>query len=241
MHQRQRRHAARVLQVLVVDADLVGQQQALVDDGAGRHRRHEEFLAVHQLQGLDGVAGRLADHVQLALERVGDHDVRTAADEDLANQRLLGAHQRRHGHGFVQRHIAPAEHDLAFDAHGALDLLLAGDARSVFLRQEHHADAVLALRRQLDALLGHFLAVELVRDLDQDAGAVAHELVGAHGAPVIQVLQDQQALFDNRVALVALDVGDEADAAGIVFIGGVVQTLGNHECSPQHFSVERQG
>jgi hypothetical protein len=46
---------------------------------------------------------------------------------------------------------------------------------------------------------------------------------------VIQVLQDHQTLFNNRVAPVALDVGDETDAAGIVFIGGIVQTLGNHE------------
>jgi hypothetical protein len=26
-------------------------------------------------------------------------------------------------------------------------------------------------------------------------------------------------------------MGDEADATGIVFIGGIVQTLGNHESS----------
>jgi hypothetical protein len=30
------------------------------------------------------------------------------------------------------------------------------------------------------------------------------------------------------MALVALDVGDETDTAGVVFIGGIVQTLGNH-------------
>jgi hypothetical protein len=30
------------------------------------------------------------------------------------------------------------------------------------------------------------------------------------------------------MALVALDMGDETDPAGVVFIGGIVQTLGNH-------------
>jgi hypothetical protein len=83
-------------------------------------------------------------------------------------------------------------------------------------------------RRQFHALLGHFFAVVLVRDLDQDTGAVAHQRVGAHRAPVIEVLQDQQTLFHDRVALVALDVGDETDAAGIVFIGRIVQTLRFH-------------
>jgi hypothetical protein len=30
------------------------------------------------------------------------------------------------------------------------------------------------------------------------------------------------------MALVALDMGDETDATGVVFIGWIVQTLGNH-------------
>ena len=63
-------------------------------------------------------------------------------------------------------------------------------------------------------------------NLDQDAGAVAHQLVGADRAAVVEVLQDQQALLDDRVALVALDVGDEADAAGIVFVGRDRTNLG---------------
>jgi hypothetical protein len=74
-------------------------------------------------------------------------------------------------------------------------------------------------------LLRHVLAVELVGDLDQDAGAVAHQRVGADRAAMIQVAQDQQALLDDVVALAALDVGDETHAAGIVFVGRVVQTL----------------
>jgi hypothetical protein len=39
------------------------------------------------------------------------------------------------------------------------------------------------------------------------------------------------------MAFIALDMGDETDAAGVVFIGGIVQTLGNH----QQFSTALQG
>ncbi|MNQ69403.1 hypothetical protein D3C85_839940 [compost metagenome] len=226
--QGQGRDAARVLQVLVVYAHLVGQQQAFIDDGAGRHRWHEEFFAVQQFQGLDGVARRFADHIQFALERVGDHDIRAAADEDLANDGFLGAHGRRHRHVRIDGHVAPAQYDLSLDAHGAFDFLFASDARCVFLRQEDHAHAVFARRRQFHALLGHFFAVVLVGNLDQDAGAIAHQRIGAHGAPVIEVFQYQQTLFDDRMGLVALDMGDETDAAGIVFIGWVVQALRFH-------------
>ncbi len=96
----------------------------------------------------------------------------------------------------------------------------------MLLRQEDHAHAVLAGRRQGHALLGHVFAVELVRDLDQDTGTVAHQRVGADRAAVIQVFQDLQALQDDLMALLALDMSNHADAAGVFFIGGVVHALG---------------
>ena len=49
VHERERRDDARVLQVLVIRADLVREQHALVDDRARRHRRHVELLAVREL------------------------------------------------------------------------------------------------------------------------------------------------------------------------------------------------
>ena len=59
-------------------------------------------------------------------------------------------------------------------------------------------DAVLAdAAAACTPCLRHLLAEELVRDLDQDAGAVAGQRVGADRAAVGQVLQDQQALLDD--------------------------------------------
>jgi hypothetical protein len=162
--------------------------------GAAGDRWDVVLLAVLQAQALDGGAGRLADHVQLALQRVLHDDVGAAADEHLLQDRLLLAHGGRHRHLAVDRHVAPAEQHLAFGLDGALELLLAGQAGGVLLGQEDHADAVFAGRRQLDALLGHLFAVQRVGQLQQDAGAVAHQLVRAHRAPVIQVLQDLQRL-----------------------------------------------
>ena len=40
-----------------------------------------------------------------------------------------------------------------------------------------------------------------------------------------QVLQDLQALLDDGVRFLALDVRNEADAAAVVLVGRVVQTL----------------
>jgi len=66
---------------------------------------------------------------------------------------------------------------------------------------------------------------EGIGDLDQDAGAIALQLVCANRAAVSQIFEDAQPFFDNVVTFAALDVGDEAHAAGVMFIPRVVETL----------------
>ena len=150
---------------------------------------------------------------------------RAAADEHLANDRLDFLDRFAEA-GVVARHIAPAEQHLPLVLDRALDLVFAGEARGRLLRQKHHADAVLTGRRQLDALPRHFFAKERVGNLNQDAGTVAGKRVGANRAAVGQVLQDLQALLDDRVRFRAFDMRDKADATRIVFVGGIVQSLG---------------
>jgi hypothetical protein len=75
------------------------------------------------------------------------------------------------------------------------------------------------------AVRGHLGAVEVVGDLDQDARAVAHQLVSTHCAAVVQVLQDLETLLNDAVRLLALDVGHKAHTAGVVFVGGAVQAM----------------
>ena len=150
VHHRQRRHHRLVGEVEIELADLVREQHALVDDRARRHRRDVELLAVAQAQRLDRVAGALADHVELALQRILVEIAHAAADEHLADHRLdllraLGQP------AVVGGHVAPAQQHLAFRDDRALDFLLARHPRRRLARQEHHADAVLADRRQRDA------------------------------------------------------------------------------------------
>src|SRR3546814_7036771 len=84
----------------------------------------------------------------------------------------------------------------------------------------------------------HCVAGQRVGDLDQEARAVAHELVIAHGAAVVQVFQDLQALLDDGVAFAPFDMGDETHATGVVFLFGVVQALAcrNADRSEEHTS-----
>ena len=61
--------------------------------------------------------------------------------------------------------------------------------------------------------------------LDQDAGAIAEQGIISGGAAMLEISQDLQTLLDDGVAFPVLDVDDEADAAGIMFVGWVIQTL----------------
>jgi hypothetical protein len=66
---------------------------------------------------------------------------------------------------------------------------------------------------------------KLVRDLYQHAGAVAGLRIAAASAAVGQVDQNLYALDDDVVRFLAFDIGDEADTAGVAFLGRVIQTL----------------
>ena len=46
------------------------------------------------------------------------------------------------------------------------------------------------------------------------------------GTAVLEVLEDAQSALDDVVRLAVLQVGDEADAAGVVLVRGIVKTLG---------------
>ena len=65
-----------------------------------------------------------------------------------------------------------------------------------------------------------------MRDLDQDPGAVAGVGFAAAGAPVVEVDQGRQAVAHDLVRLPPFQVDEEADAAGVVLVAGVVEALG---------------
>ena len=225
VHQAESRDATQVLQIAVVSTNLIGQQQALVDDGTARHAGYVVLLAVLELERLDVGAGGLADDVELALQRVLNDDVVAASNEDLADNRLLLAHRGRHRHVMVHRHVAPAQQYLAFELDGALHLLLASQARGVLLGQKDHAHAVFTRWRQGHALRRHLFAVERIGQLDQNAGAIAHQLVSTDRAPMVQILQNLERILDDVMRLGALDMGHKADATSVMLMVRRVQTV----------------
>ena len=82
---------------------------------------------------------------------------------------------------------------------------------------------------KLEAELLALAREELVWNLDEDAGAVAGFGIAAAGAAMRQVEQHLDSLADDVVAFLAADAGDKPDAAGVVLVRRVVETLGGRQ------------
>ena len=215
MHQRQRALEIRLVQIGIVLAELVGEEHALVDHGAARHRDRVIAGEAAVAALIDRLRDRLAQDVEPALELVLGLRRAVAADEHLhvvGLGRLDGFAER----GVVGRHVAPAEQHQAFVLDLVGDDALDDFAPRRFLRHEQRADRVVAGLRQLEAELGGLAREEGVRDLHQNAGAVAGARIGADRAAMFEVAENADRVGDDLMRLLALDVGDEADAAGIL-------------------------
>ncbi len=92
----------------------------------------------------------------------------------------------------------------------------------VGLGQENHADAEVGVLEEglLDGL--EVVLEELDRELGEHAGAVAGDGVGVDGAAVGEGLERGEGAVEHVVGALAVHLGDEADAAGVMLlIGGV--------------------
>ena len=175
-------------------------QHALPDARAAGQADDVERLLLGEVERVDLVLEALADDVELALEgeRVRRRRGGVAeADEDLAEDRLGPARRVAEGR-IVGRDVAPAEDDLILVADQRLEARDQIVALRRVVRQEDEAGAVAALLGQREAERGGDLAQEPIGDLDQDAGAVAGVDLAAAGAAVLEVVQQLEALRDDR-------------------------------------------
>jgi hypothetical protein len=83
MHQRQRALEIRLAEIGIILAELVGEEHALVDHGAARHRHRIITGEAAVAAQIDCLRNRLAQDIEPALEIVLALDVIAAADEYL--------------------------------------------------------------------------------------------------------------------------------------------------------------
>ncbi len=112
---------------------------------------------------------------------------------------------------------------MPFRTDGSFDQLSQLVALGSTVRQKHQPGAIVARRRQGETEVRRRLTQEAIGHLNEDARAIAGVRLASAGAAVQQVEEDLQPLLDDSVRLPPFDVDHEADAAGIVFVAGIVE------------------
>jgi len=84
--------------------------------------------------------------------------------------------------------------------------------------EEEHTDRVAAGPWQLEAELSDLTSEELVRQLDDDPGAIAGARVATDRAAVREVLEQRESLAYDLVGRRTAHVGDESHAARVALV-----------------------
>ena len=106
-----------------------------------------------------------------------------------------------------------------------LDDPLANQTRVLIHRQEHHPDAVSAWFGQRKPQFPAFASEKFVRDLDQDARSIARFRIAAAGSAMGQIDENFDALADDFVRLLPVEIDHETHPAGVMFMARVVESL----------------
>jgi hypothetical protein len=158
------------------------------------------------------------------LECVAGRSACTAADKDLAVRGLapadvLGLREA----GIVGRHRAPAEQDLTLVGYDPLDYRLEVGAPRLVSGHEDIGHPVVARLGQRETQVAHSARRNSCGIWTSMPAPSPTSGIGADCAAMRQVLQDLQAMGDDLVRLAAVQVGDEADAAGIMIQARIVE------------------
>src|ERR1019366_2324946 len=147
-----------------------------------------------------------------------------ALDENLAAHRFgrlnALAKTRR-----IDRRIPPAKKNLSFSSDHFLDNGFDDLAAFRIARQKKRADRIVARRRQDKAELACPFGKKAVRNLNQHATAIARPGIGADRTAMIEIAQNLEAHADDFMRFAIVHVGNETDAAGIMFVGWRIKAL----------------
>ncbi len=221
VHQAQSAFRFGIEQLVVKLADLVSEQQSLIDNRARRKRRNvEEALVTHVGRNGHLRFRALADHEQLALKLVCGHPRRTSHKKllDVWLRSACDTADRIHFYGCV----TPPEHRQPFIARDPLEQALAIETLLPFDRQETHRNSILARFRQPETTSRRLARKERVRNLDEHSCAITSLRVTTARSAVRQALQNSQPLQNNVVRSLASNVYNKPEATRVMLVGGVI-------------------
>jgi hypothetical protein len=96
-------------------------------------------------------------------------------------------------------------------------------------RQESHSYRVFARSGQLKSKSRALAREKLMRNLNQDSGAVTGFRIAPTRSTVGEIDENLDSLLDDLMALLTANAGDKTHAASVVFVRWVVKTLGRRQ------------
>ena len=78
-------------------------------------------------------------------------------------------------------------------------------------------------------MFGEILTIESIGDLNQNSCTISHEFVCANGTAVIEIFKDFEALLNNSVTFLSLDMCDKANTTSVMLVCWVIEPLGFRE------------
>ena len=121
----------------------------------------------------------------------------------------------------IYRHFAEVQHLHAFGLGNFLDLCVKRRSfERIFDKEHRNTVAFRKCRVQL--------AEELVRHRKQKAGAITRFRVATSRTAMHEPFQDRNTLQHNLVRGDIINIGDQADTTGVMFVGRIVKCLSVH-------------
>jgi len=172
--------------------------------------------------GADRIFSKLSDDKEFAFEVIDVLAIRGSADEYLMNG-WLGMPRYVADNLAVDRDASPAEKPLAFFFDRPFDMGHASVPFCRFSRQKDETTGIRTFRGQLNPDSFSNFCGKGMGNLHQDARTVSCGAITCHSPPVGQIEEDIQSTGNNVVGFSSLQVTNQTDTAGIMFIGRVIK------------------
>ena len=213
VNKRNRRFEIEIVQILVKTFNLACQKQALVHNATAAAAANVEALASLFQQAANNIEFNIKRAVGIKSGTVKESlaDMRQSLAGRMAN--LLGIH----------RHLAEVQQLHALGSGNFLDFCIKSGSLKRIVHKEHgHAIALWEFRVHL--------AEKLVRHRKQKTRTVAGFRVSTCCTTVHEPLQNSNTLQHNLVRGNIINISDQADTTGVVFVHRIVKSLSVHKC-----------
>ena len=131
----------------------------------------------------------------------------------------------------MSREITPAEELESLFLDDDLEHLFRLISRKLVLREEEHADAILALSTELDSERFCHLLKKFVGNLKHDSDTITCLALRVFSGAVLKVFHDVKCLVYCSMGLNAFDIGNCSDTTVVMLKSGIVKTRSLCLCS----------